>query len=197
MRTWIINGKYPKFNNEGRIDEYEVTITSSGKYAGITETIPAEVFSKYSNEELIRAVLEAFSKSEFAEYHISEAVQKVDKFESRLSDAVKEIEAIKTEYQQNISDMKDEWESKSEASKIDFESTVKDIYTKIAYQSESIVKIQDSQTSFTNEAQIQTESLQGRIAALEDKVNPPETSDEEPSETPAVENTAATENKEG
>ena len=167
MRTWTINGKYPVYNSNGKVDSYEVTISSNGRYAAITETIKDPELLSRTDDDIIRLVLQEFSKSEFAEYHVSEAVQKVENFDTRLLDAVKEIEQIKATYKQSIDDMTSELRGVIADSKRSVDAAISSINSKVELHSSSLSKLQDKQDMIIKDLKKDSESIQERIRVLE------------------------------
>lgn len=186
MRTWAINGKYPFYNAEGKIESYEVTISSNGKYAAITETIKDPELMTKTNDEIVRLVLKQFSLSEFSEYHVSEAVQKVQNFDKRLIDAVEEIENIKDTYKQSMDDMSNSIRVSFEDIKKDYKSKIQNIensITAINKKSEKISIIDDLKSNIESinslinnidnvtmkDLQKDVDSLLSRVVELENK----------------------------
>lgn len=167
MRTWTINGKYPFYNADGKIESYEITISSTGRYAAITETIKDSNLLSKTDDDIIRLVLQEFSKSEFAEYHVSEAIQKVDKFDNRLLDAVKEIEQIKATYKQSIDDMTAELRGVITESKKSVDAAIAGINSQVELHSSSLSKLQEKQDMIINDLKKDSESIQERIRVLE------------------------------
>lgn len=98
MRSWTVVGKYPVYDDEGKITHTEIGIasTTSG-YATYTEKVAGDHRTK-SEQELVELAREAHFKSEYAERAMAESVVKIDEMEL----AIKEGQKLRKEMQEQL-----------------------------------------------------------------------------------------------
>lgn len=87
MRNWKVNGNYPKYDEQGKIEATHIIIGSDDG-ASVPQLIKRDL-TGLSDTEIIKAVLEEFKKSEYVEIAMGEAVQKVDELEKTTKKADK------------------------------------------------------------------------------------------------------------
>ncbi|MGT2744881.1 DUF1366 domain-containing protein [Streptococcus phocae subsp. phocae] len=86
-RNWKVNGNYPKYDEQGKIEATHVIIGSEDG-ASIPQLIKRDL-TGLSDPEIIKAALEEFKKSEYVEIAMGEAVQKVDELEKLSQETAK------------------------------------------------------------------------------------------------------------
>ncbi|WP_369350381.1 hypothetical protein AB6M97_06075 [Streptococcus hillyeri] len=98
MRAWNIVGKYPVYDDEGKVSHTDITIASTtGSYATYTERTIGDQRDK-SEQELVELAREAHFKSEYAERAMAESVVKIDEMEVNI----KEGQKLRQEMQEQL-----------------------------------------------------------------------------------------------
>ncbi|HEL0067266.1 TPA: DUF1366 domain-containing protein [Streptococcus equi subsp. zooepidemicus] len=87
MRNWKVTGKYPTFNELGKVESTHIIITAEDG-AVIPQLIKKDLTGT-NDIEIIKVALEEFKKSEFIEIAMGEAVQKVDDLEKLSQETAK------------------------------------------------------------------------------------------------------------
>jgi len=93
-RNWKVTGKYPTFNELGKVESTHIIITAEDG-AVIPQLIKKDLTGT-NDIEIIKAALEEFKKSEFVEIAMGEAVQKVDDLKKLSQETAKTATTAQT-----------------------------------------------------------------------------------------------------
>lgn len=107
MRSWTVAGKYPIYDDNGKVTHTEIYLVSTSHgHASYTEKVLGDHRTK-TEKELVELAQEAYFKSEYADRAMAESVQVIDELSKWREEADKRMAEAEADRNQRFSAMKD------------------------------------------------------------------------------------------
>lgn len=95
MRTYAVVGKYPVYDEDGKITHTDISLNAtSGGFDSYTQRVAGDHRNK-SDNEAIELAKDAYFKSEYAEKALSESVQEIDNLKIKAKERDQKVKEQK------------------------------------------------------------------------------------------------------